>query len=83
MSSELVTDKEMSKKGVPLPQYHRDAISRGLKKYYTMNDMSQERKDNISSGQKKRLAKRDISQIQAQRKAISSGVKKYYILHIR
>jgi len=46
-----------------------------------MNDMSQERKDNISRRQKKRLAKRDMSQIQAQRKAISSGVKKYYKTH--
>jgi len=46
-----------------------------------MNDMSQERKDNISRRQKKRLAKRDMSQIQAQRKAISTGVKKYYSTH--
>ncbi len=68
----------MVKKGLSLPQSHRQAIRDGLNRYYSMNDMSQERKDNISKGQKARLAKRDSSQIKAHKEAISKGTRKYY-----
>lgn len=71
----------MVKKGLSLPQSHKDAISNGLLRYYSMNEMSQERRDNISSSQKKRLAKRNSSQVKAAKEAISRGVQKYYSDH--
>ena len=71
----------MVKKGLLLSQSHREAISNGLKRYYSMNEMSQERRDNISGAQKKRLAKRNSSQVKAAKEAISRGVQKYYSDH--
>jgi hypothetical protein len=73
--------KKMVAKGLPLPQSHRDAISRGLKRYHSMNEMSQEQKDRIANSQKKRLAKRDKAQIQAHKDAVSKGTRKYYETH--
>ena len=71
----------MIKKGQTLPESHRQAISDALKLYWSRNDMSQERRNNISKGQKKRLAQRDSSQVKATKDAISKGTRKYYETH--
>ena len=73
--------RTMTIKHSRLSQAHKDAISRGVKRYWSENIMSQERRENISKGQKKRLAKRSKEQVLADRQAISKGTQQYYDNH--
>jgi hypothetical protein len=52
--------KKMVAKGLPLPQHHKEAISRGMKRYYTTHDVpwkgqlrSDEFKNKVSEGLKR------------------------------